>query len=268
MPRWLLDFSGYLPTQQNRIESLSLITAFRCGLNIDGKSSPALSGFNCLRRFSWIGLSAKEDFLALHDALQANRKSLEELSLDLIVCSEDNNAFVLEVFKPVKSRGITLLLKALSLSAFSFHSITYEMIHAFNLGNLRSLKLLRCPDSLSFLEAVVASCHAIRLTSFELVLGSETPETPHALQIFLQAFKGLENLFISINNPEDIEYPYWRSILHRRATLKRIVYHERSGHSDLGMGRWRLLSAIDTHRRPIVPRLESIGICSSPSLMV
>lgn len=293
MPPEVLGDLGYLPEKQNRIESLSLITGAGCIWNVDGQSSVVLSEFKCLRRMFWKGLRSVEDFEALRDCLQAKSEHLDELELDLINWVEADDAwltnygrrnggrsenfFAWDTLKLAarESRITFPSLEALSLSALSLQSAMDELACAFNISGLRSLKLHNCPYSSALLEATVDSSQAIKPTSLELVVDEEDECFGlRAVSRCLEAFEGLQNLYILIHNPEDITHSYWHSILHHRLTLKRLVYHERSTNLDEDADRSELScddelsGASGMYSLSHEPGLESIGICGTLSDMV
>jgi hypothetical protein len=78
------------------------------------------------------------------------------------------------------------------------------MSYAFNISRLNSLKLWNCPHSLDLLKAIVSSGRTLMLRSFEPVIDSGHDEVEiHADTItgFLEAFKGLEDLFLMFAEP-------------------------------------------------------------------
>lgn len=88
-------------------------------------------------------------------------------------------------------------------------------------SNLHTLSLRRCPDTGRFLESWVASTGAIKLKSLELLLetGSE------GVALFLNAFTGLENLYLLLENLGGVSRTsaIFQSIYRHEETLRRLV---------------------------------------------
>lgn len=90
-----------------------------------------------------------------------------------------------------------------------------------DLSSLQKLTLRRCPETHQFLEAWISSKDAIKLKSLEILLetGSE------GIVSFLNAFTGLENLYLLFENLDNMSRldTIFESIYHHEETLRRLV---------------------------------------------
>jgi hypothetical protein len=213
-----------------------------------------------------------EYFWSFGGFVQKNKpgvESLQNLSLDLIDCIKADHAWYEHEkatrggfpYRPVnffaeivlgilpeepeqneddedhKSKAILFKsLKTLSLSAVPFVEAEIEMIYAFNIGNLTTLKLINCHACLGVLDHLVQMNQGSTLKSFELVidticLGSNNmgpEEQVKSIHTFLDSFSGLEDIFLMLWASWN---PIFRAILNHATTLKRLVIHER-GHDE------------------------------------
>ena len=116
-------------------------------------------------------------------------------------------------------------LTELSLSNISFEGAVTELVSAFNVDMLKSLKMESCEWCPEFLLALADSPKAMRLKVFHLSM-SDRREELRPIETFLEAFAGLEELGFVIQPP--LATPkYWNSVLNHKSTLKYFVYHER-----------------------------------------
>ena len=116
-------------------------------------------------------------------------------------------------------------LTELSLSNISFESAVTELVSAFNVDMLRSLKLQSCRSCAKFLLALADSPKVMRLKVFHLSMDDRKQEQ-RPIETFLEAFQGLEELGLLIKHPL-ANRKYWNSVLNHKSTLKHFVYHER-----------------------------------------
>lgn len=129
--------------------------------------------------------------------------------------------------QPKIHRVVFPALTELSLSNISFKGAAAELACAFNDSMLRSLKLQNCRACATFLLALVDSTKKIRLRLFHLSMDDrDQEEEPQSVNLFLEAFEGLEELGLLIKPGRATSY-YWSSVVHHTSTLKRFVYHER-----------------------------------------
>ncbi|KAF5698704.1 AAA family ATPase [Fusarium mundagurra] len=101
------------------------------------------------------------------------------------------------------------------------------MAHAFNFETLSSLTLRMCPNCDQFVERVMQLKHPIKLKKLEI----QEPDAAHEwdetfILDFLNAFEGLEELFVSQSGPESA-LELWGHVAHRHPSLKRFVDHQR-----------------------------------------
>ena len=116
-------------------------------------------------------------------------------------------------------------LTELSLSNISFEGAVTELVSAFNVDMLRSLKLQNCRSWPEFLLALADSPKGMRLRVFHLSMDDRI-EGKRSIETFLEAFEGLKELGLLIKPPMATP-KYWNSILNHKSTLKNFVYHER-----------------------------------------
>jgi hypothetical protein len=206
-----------------------------------------------LQSLSWRGIAHLNDFDTVRKCLVLNIKTIKHLILDLIDWTSaehiwfrsyrwdrDNKTFrsmpdnffarkVLGIFED-KTPILLESLQSLTLSALSFSVSPTEMAHAFNMSNLHTLKLFNCPYSLDLLLKLANQTNdLIKCKSFELVLTTAgsldwDETTENAVSAFLQAFHGLEDLYLML--PETTKWKIiLESILYHEDTLQRLVLH-------------------------------------------
>jgi hypothetical protein len=218
--------------KQAHIKSLSLTTDPKCWVSGDRTVALELAKFHQLRAISWRGVSSVRDFSILRGLLQANANHLEELGLGLVEWSLGTarlSAWDVLQNSSDKKRITFPSLEALSLTGVSFNVAVSEMASAFNISGLCSLKLNKCPATRDLLKAITESGRPIRLTSLELVLGRDEDGDLGLLDlllVFLQSFKGLEDLHLLIHGRLPIIEGFWGSVIHHQSTLKQLVYYE------------------------------------------
>jgi len=282
---------AFLSKKQTCLGSLSLVTDGSC-LGLESQDTYlSLVLLTRLRHLSWRALQSVEEFDALAKILQGNVEHLEELELDLLDwiganeqlrngrANRSRNRFARDVLKleAGKRRVLFPRLSSLSLSAVSFRRSIKDMASAFNFDRLQTLKLRNCPGTNALLEMLVDSHQTIRLTSLELVVRNDDPEssssTPAACR-FLEMFDGLKDLFVLVHGPERTTNKYWDAVLHHKPTLKRVVYHEREVDLDdespnFGLFADNMLSwdgsMFDLFRGG---NLEYVGLCDSSVYLV
>ena len=226
------------------------------------------------------------EFQALQETFQGTSNQLQELELDLInwytveddLQSDDPDGFfVRQVFGLCcdDTRQIFPSLRILSLSAVSFTSMEKEMLHAFNLPLLLSLKLRYCPSWDKFLQLAIRSREQINLKSLEIQWSLEydiEDEDEAAILDFLEAFEGLEELFIYTSSSLPAQ-DLWRAALHHKSTLRRFVHHQRAINMD---NQSQFLRTYDPPTLSLDPSqnfsvdldLECLGICCIPIYLV
>jgi hypothetical protein len=218
-----------------------------------------MTQFDSLQSFTWRGIRG-DGFDALSEFVKADRRALTTLQLDFVdwirveAAWNDHqrvtrkgsppgpeNFFARDVLHVHGGHEKTMFpsLTTLELSAVSFASAEPEMMHAFNIRNLRRLKLWNCPSSLVLLNKIVDRAQTPRLRSFELVLDLDCVRSHLELEgemelpvaRFLHAFHGLEDLSIML--PQPIAWDIIiRGIWHHRLTLRRLTLHDRDIDSD------------------------------------
>ena len=286
VPAELLGTSGHLSMKQSQLKSLSLITDSECRLNLRNQFALSLAKFTALRSLSWRGIQSENDFLSLQGALMLNSQHLQSLELDLgdwalvegcfrrssgLDRDEPRNFLAWDVLKLASgdARMSFPSLQELSLSEVSFHLAASEMALAFNFSGLRSLKLNRCLRVRALIEAVLQSGQPTQLTTLELVVESNYLGASDPLIPFLVSFRGLQDLHLLTNDCK-VNRELWESILHHRATLKQLVYHERpledGGVHDKLILPWE--KALSSRGDNLGFQLGYVGLCCSLSDLV
>lgn len=240
------------------LQSLSLITDGSCSADLFDNVD--LTHFKHLRSLSWRGISRGDHFWSLGQFIRENSagvEGLKSITLDLVDWWKaerswhDHQSAILGGYPPGRENffarrvlGVhpeeeTVLFKSLeslSLFAVSFGFAESGFIQAFNMNNLRSLKLWNCPSSLTMLDGHFGENGNLNLTSFELVMDttclgsymgvSEEDEEGGKTVNFINGFCGLKDLFLMLPPPTD-----WKlvggAILNHRLTLERLVLHDR-----------------------------------------
>jgi hypothetical protein len=208
-----------------------------------------------------------------------NREHLEILKLQF----EDflfGRAYAdhMDFFSPdILDSGPFLSLRVLSLSHISFEDALEEYWSFFGgLTHLRSLRLHQCHFVLHFLDALVDLSEIPRLNSFEITFDEPYQRIfrtgEHPLKRFLQAFEGLEELYVAIGNTTCGPKSFMNSILHHRSTLRRWVHHH-TAYDDRDEFLTFILDADPGWTNYVggifgEVRLECVGLCLSPSILV
>lgn len=161
-------------------------------------------------------------------------------------------------------------LQYLRLTTMDFLSTHEKLSSTISFGILRSLSLRLCKGWEELLHSIRNSSPTISLKSLSIETDSHTnnAESALALASFLDAFKGLEELYVSVasfSKPLSI----WDSALCHKKSLRRLVYQQLSHDSDpLGdpamaftPSEVKKLSA-DVSPNPLAGlNLEFLGIC-------
>ena len=306
VPEDILGDDGYLMREQPEIESLSLTTGaaelevwpYRGRCYHHSPTYPDLTAFKRLQHLSWTGVLLEPELESLRTVLTANREILRALELDFIywgavsgACHEQDPGSALkdedvlpQYILPLSPNLMTsgfVALTSISLSAVTLSSDPEATISAFDFGQLRSLKLHRCPYTLRLLSAIARAGLPIQLEVLDVVIEdtkcTEDRESS-GLNAFLQSFNSLRRLYILLNPAiTGSTDHYFESILCHTKTLKRVVYHEKAAEETQGDG-----SSIDKDlswagtdfkegSAGVMPRflqqsnLESLAICDSCS---
>jgi hypothetical protein len=285
-----------LGDHQKRLETLSLITDGGCNADLLGVLD--LTEFSRIQSFTWRGLNRGDDFWSLGKFVNANAKGIKTLSLDLVDWEKAENTwydfqramlggfpdhpdnfFARKVLEVQRGEENILFqsLNSLLLSAVSFELAEPEMMYAFNMCNLSTLRLWNCPSCLILLEDLIGMAKNIRLKSFELVidptcLASHTElgerEEGDIVARFLNAFHGLEDLSLMLTLPVNWDVIF-KGILNHVSTLRRLTIHNRDFHLEDFSCKDGSIPWSD--QKGILfkdPRLSYIGTSGSPSQLV
>lgn len=224
-----------------------------------------LTKFETLKTLSWRGLSDFLYYKALQSLLQSQTKmpqSITSLTLDFnrweiasasvwelqrrrrFKYGEEmpKNFFAIDVLGLVKGDHSVVLrsLERLTLLGAMFDGFEDEIIHALNVGNLKSLQLRECNSTLSLLSKIVTSGLPISWKQFELRLDrsvwltlSPSQQQGQSLIIsqLLTHAEGLESLALTLILSEGTGFLDWnmigRAIFSHLPTLRRLVLNGR-----------------------------------------
>ena len=223
--------------------------------------------------------------------LAANKKILEKLELDFIDWSlvnracetklpdDDSHVFSKHVL-PLSGNPSTNVFPALTtllLSAVCLPTNPEATVSAFDLSQLRSLRLHRCLNTHLLLRAIVQGALSLKLESFDCVMDDFAENIDwggSALNAFLRSFSSLRRLYLMIAPLGEITTEqYFESITYHAASLKSLVYHEVTPETDISSGKDKYLTFEPPNlscgstgamtRFMQNARLESLGCCDS-----
>lgn len=304
VPKEILGIDGYLQREQPEIESLSLNTGVAADgdwpylgrYNLHSPASLDLNVFKRLQNLSWTGLRMGPELESLRTILTANCEILRVLELDFIywdairrtwtehdptlALKGDDifNQYILPLSPSLITSGF-LALTNLSLTAVTLPSDPEASISAFDFGQLRSLRLHRCPHTPRLLRAIARARLPIKLEVLDVVMNDTKCAADggySSLNAFLRSFDSLRRLYILILPAiSGLTDHYFESILCHSKNLRRVVYHEKVANettrttidkdlswarTDFGEG-----SAEALPRFLQQSNLESLAICDSCS---
>ncbi|KAL2810190.1 hypothetical protein BJX63DRAFT_323664 [Aspergillus granulosus] len=226
-PYAVLGHDGILARRQQNIEAIRIINDSQCYGH-----EYWLADFSRLKRLTWIPLTWRSDLEALAMGLKRFAHQLTLLELDIYTYDNKSpNCFTWDTMDLSVNyrKQIFPSLQRLYLCGVPFELAEVEMAHAFNWTTLRSLHLRFCFGWAEFLRQVIASGQRIRLTSLTLEPCSvlEFPgEEVDTICLFLHAFTGLRDLFLSTNETFGT-LDIWRAVLNHKDTLKTFVHNQR-----------------------------------------
>ena len=236
--------------------------------NMDHATLLGLQNLKNLRHFSWKGLLASACMEDLRSVIECNAVHMQSFAIDVVdwntanhppwkkvllgkrddddedsaeegPAEEDpaeesstNNFLAWKVLQvqPRTSFVVFPILTELCLSNISFEGVAAELVFAFNVNTLKTLKLQNCRSCTDFLLALADSPKGMRLKVFHLSMDDrQQEEGKRPIETFLEAFEGLEELGLLIKPPMATSN-YWNSVLNHKSTLKYFVYHERLEH--------------------------------------
>lgn len=254
IPSFVLGTDGYLPTRQCKLRTLCLDTPMLASsADLLFRSIYELTKLKSLANLSWKTVSGRKQRKALREFLRSSCRILMSLSLEIEPLKPYHLPGIHKILSSSGSLEVTPsgsnvadlssppyrtvyarlpLLQVLSLTGVSFepeYEVT-EMLLALNISHLRSLQLRECNGTADLLHAAVQLGLPMNLASLELNIDDKTqgPLCGHsALISFLEAFRGLRNLYLKIRPVRPMEH-YWLSIAaHHKQSLKRFVIVER-----------------------------------------
>lgn len=257
IPEALFRGNDSLLSNQRCVQSVTLITDGECGSTKRPQNRVDLVQFKELRSLDWRGLHRYTDFQSVEKCIRSYGHQIQSLTLDLLtwlraekiwsdgffqqnpeIRATPDNFFSQRVLnvQPHDKKILFSSLKHLHLSAVSFEHTGMEMAYAFNVGQLKSLKLRNCPGGLNWLRVILKT--PMKLRSFEFALDLNSLQRDAYLHItetvcnFLQHVPDLESLYLAL--PEPINWIALTDRLTDHHRLKRIVIHhlvDRGGQS-------------------------------------
>ena len=274
MPGVILGHNGHLQRRQLTIRSIQLSLDPSC---LYPNQCPfSLSDFRHLKRLSWRGSDGGVNLEELVHGLQASMDQLEEVELDL--CQRNWAGFMLEIRETHWGKlcatmfailiGATSdyklpLLRKLSLAYFPLLLRRAEVATSLSFSWLQSLALRHCPGWCQFLSSIGETCQPIKLKTLEVAsnsIGEDSLVGYEVMSRFLEAFNGLETLYLSIYGVNTSEL--WKSTAYHKSTLRKWVYQEIDPcnlESRDGFQYYSIRVHLD---------LEFIGICSTADTLV
>lgn len=194
-------------------------------------------------------------------------------------------------FPALKRLGLASVWIAPASTPAGSEEVIRQIASVLDLTSLRSLKLWYCNGWESLLiqasKRAAKGVEPPRLKSLEIawVPSEFEPVLPHvAIERFLEAFEGLEELFLDSVCGED-PLGLWTAALRHRATLRRLVHHKPDLSKEDFPPEWLrelpelsffhsnpFLDGEDVQGRPETPLgkldLTNLGLCCSPQYMV
>ena len=238
IPDGVLSAGSCLVEGQREIKTMSLTTSCCC----HHKRKPyVFTSFEHMHSFSWIGIDWLIDVKAVRDFLISNREIIQHLELNYIHWEEakegiwgfDRESNVsASVDLPRGSDNIIQefqSLRYLSLTSIPLTDAVLERPSTLNSGQLQSLKLHHCANTLKFLHAVATAKTPLMLSSLELTVNDdiEADWTGSAVILFIESFQGLEDLHLLIS-PACPALRYWQAAAKHNSTLRNLAHHERT----------------------------------------
>ncbi|KAH7113512.1 hypothetical protein EDB81DRAFT_824392 [Dactylonectria macrodidyma] len=254
VPQDILGPKGTIPLRHSSLQSLSLTTSCDCNGSEDS-IFPCQQGCEInldplrdLRLLCWKA-PRREDLDTLTSVICNNRQRLKSLELDFVDWESFDSQydptfnwigsgemagghcmFSNRILRIPPSPGCSFFpdLQTLSLSGVP---IGTDLANVVDIANLRSLTLRRCLGWHLFLARIMDRGIEVQLKTLEvqdLPHVASTSSGKRALARFLDAFTGLEKLYVSHVGPSIPEPDLWAHAAGHRATLRRYVQHERT----------------------------------------
>ncbi|KAI5455678.1 hypothetical protein BGZ63DRAFT_135900 [Mariannaea sp. PMI_226] len=255
VPQSILGSEGAIPMWHSSIQSLSLTTSHDCPghdctRSYLHRSAIDLGTLRELRSFSWKAPRG-EDLDTLSLAIRNNNRHMRNLELDfvdwgglqrsvrrsrIIDMSHDEatrygycvfSSKILRLYSAPSAPWFDQL-QVLSLSGIP---VGADLAAAIDFRKMRSLTLRKCFGWHLLLEGIVQRKATTSLKTLEV------QDRPHESSVltrqqvlarFLDSFRGLERLFLSlVGPPRSREMDLWAHVVGHRKTLRRYVHHER-----------------------------------------
>ncbi|KAJ5716640.1 hypothetical protein N7493_008551 [Penicillium malachiteum] len=286
--------------KQRNIRSITLITDSICAANGMTQNAVDLVQFKKLESLSWKGFNSFGNYKSYSACIKAHGHQLKSLTLDELRDVKEYNKWLRsyllhevgslptasppnftaqKVFNLERGsqRVIFDSLENLHLSSVSFANMGLEMLYAFNVEKLTSLRLRRCESSLKWLQEILKSGKAMSLKSFEFALSTSHQDICTELATlgheylairmteiicgFIRRNPGLENLSLML--PECFDWDTLADTLtshHHR--LARLVLHQLGGAPSMRFGMARLMETSIPWTLPLESLLQSSQLTS------
>lgn len=286
MPQPILGPKGYLPLKQKNLETLHLVSDGWCSAQ-----RLHLEPFTKLKNLSWTGLRSRREMAALRDCFKVSSHQLVQLHLDflewVLIRPDGRDSIQQMLLGTTRCAGGYMFptLKHLSLAGYSFERVSKQLATAFNWGSMQSLSIRFCQDWEAFLKDILSLKKEINIRSLQVQYSPKRNpgggDGSPAIESFLNAFEGLEELFIATNDATRTDV-IWEAITHHKSTLKSLVYHQRYRNRERTMG-LNFLGDRDLHVLISLPKeinkdsslnplsqldLEFLGICCTINNLV
>lgn len=302
VPSEVLGQRGAVPLSNPSLLSLSLTTDPSCHGSGEPECEIDLSAVRQLQSLRWRAPGARH-FETLCRAIENNSGRLQSLELDFIPWGRLRHDLGLEEKSTYddyewcanKVFGLTRqspqpIFPAIRELCLTQVPLSPAMVKAINFDTLVSLRLRKCPDWQGFLDEIIELGVPIRLKTLEIrdSYNESHGYGPESVDIFLLAFEGLEELFVTYWNSSKGDYigrwnvatsGVWNGATHHRATLKRLGYHRRetvwiAAESDVageGLHSWAMRGQPEDglSQHPLAGLdLDFIGLSCTPELLV
>lgn len=222
-PNRVLGALGYVHRHHSQLESISLITDGTCEWNTNGTAPVWLQHLTSLKHLSWRAIFSQSDLGHLRNCLWENYHNLESLELEFFDFAETKRRWAAGSTPDAApgnffARDILLIqqnalqtrfpkLHTLSLGTFNWEGHTAELAWAFNVADLRTLRLFNCSETDVLFARVYNACESsgirLKLTTFEFQDHNRQLHKLYGRPNYFKGFldmvnSGTENLYIYI----------------------------------------------------------------------
>jgi hypothetical protein len=238
IPETILGPEGDVATRHPSLKCLKLTTDPSCN-DGGGRNEISLSSFRHIESFSWRAPNGG-DVHALSDAIKSNSKHLRILELDFIDWqnfmerlgyddSDDEEVqrdfFETDILR-LDEQPFAPIFPALRELSLTEVSLTPAVALTINSNALKSLRIRKCPGWDHFLSGLGQTQPPLRLKTLEIQEHFSYEAEDNAIEEFLKASEGLEELFMTRILYFESNLDRWGCLRGHESTLKRLVQDE------------------------------------------